>query len=114
MQMEFAPVSYTHLADGAFLQKVHQTQQLRRQTGRSRGHVEERFQLCTCRFGIAGQHHAHAGAAAPAKGHQHHAAQLYGVLPPHRKRRITFEGAGRMPKTVGVAVSNATFHFDKL
>ena len=24
------------------------------------------------------------------------------------------EGAGRMPKTVGVAVSNATFHFDKL
>ena len=27
---------------------------------------------------------------------------------------LHFEGAGRMPKTVGVAVSNATFHFDKL
>ena len=67
-------------AEGAFLQKVHQTQQLRRQAGRSRGHVEKIFQLCTFRFGITGQHHTHAGAAAPAKGHQHHAAQLYGVL----------------------------------
>ena len=67
-------------AEGAFLQKMHQTQQLRRQAGRSRGHIEKILQLCTFRFGITGQHHAHAGTAAPPKRHQHHAAQLYGVL----------------------------------
>ena len=67
-------------AEGALLQKVHQPQQLRGQTGRRRGHVEQELELGMFRLGVTGQHHPHAGAAAPAKGHQHHAAQTHLVL----------------------------------
>ena len=67
-------------AEGALLQKVHQPQQLRGQTGRRRGYVEQELELGMFRLGVTGQHHPHAGAAAPAKGHQHHAAQTHLVL----------------------------------
>ena len=59
---------------------MHQPQQLRGQAGRRRGYIEQIFQLGVLRLGIAGQHHAHAGAAALAKGHQHHAAQTHRIL----------------------------------
>ena len=59
---------------------MHQPQQFRGQAGRGRSHVEQIFQLGVLRLGIAGQHHAHAGAAALAKWHQHHAAQTHRIL----------------------------------
>ena len=59
---------------------MHQPQQLRGQAGRGRSHIEQIFQLGVLRFRIAGQYYAHAGAAAPAKGHQHHAAQTHRIL----------------------------------
>ena len=59
---------------------MHQPQQLRGQTGRGRSYIEQIFQLGVLRLGIAGQYHAHAGAAALAKGHQHHAAKAHRIL----------------------------------
>ncbi len=44
-------------AEGALLQKVHQPQQLRGQTGRRRGHVEQELELGMFRLGVTGQHH---------------------------------------------------------
>ena len=59
---------------------MHQPQQLRGQAGRSWGYVKQIFQLGVLRLGIACQYHAHAGAAALAKGHQHHAAKAHRIL----------------------------------
>ena len=59
---------------------MHQPQQLRCQTGRGWGYIEQIFQLGVLRLSIAGQYHAHAGAAALAKGHQHHTAQTHRIL----------------------------------
>ena len=63
-------------AEGAFLQELHQLQQVRRQAGVLRRGVQQGFAA-----GVGGfllphrQHHRHAGVVAPAKGHQHHAAR---------------------------------------
>ena len=66
--------------EGPLLQKMHQPQQLRRQTGGGGGHIEEELQLRAFRLFVTGQHHAHPGAAPPPEGHQHHAAQTDGIL----------------------------------
>ena len=67
-------------AEGALLEEMHQPQQLRRQAGRGRGHVEEVLELCVFRLFVAGQHHAHPGLAPPPERHQHHAAEADGLL----------------------------------
>ena len=49
---------------------MHQPQQLRCQTGRGRGYIEQIFELGVLRLSIAGQYHTHAGAAALAQTHR--------------------------------------------
>ena len=76
-------------AEGAFLQKLHQLQQVRRQAGVLRRGVQQGFAA-----GVGGfllphrQHHRHAGVVAPAKGHQHHAAR------PHTARQLRRDEIG--------------------
>ena len=63
--------------EGAFLQKMHQLQQIRGQPGLLRGCCKQLLQprrLFRRRFFPHGQHHRHAGAVAPAEWHQNHAA----------------------------------------
>ena len=60
-------------AEGALLQKAHQTQQLVGEAGVFRRCVEQLLAAARLLLLTHSQHNAHAGLVAPAEGHQHHA-----------------------------------------